>query len=65
MISLVVPSDFPPETATDLAIANGCSGFYSGIPPKWVVLSQEQGWTLPCAVTEDEEGNVTSWAPVA
>lgn len=61
--NLIVPADFPSDTATALAIANGCSGFYQGIPPRMVALSEEQGWTLPCTVDEDEEGNVVSWAP--
>jgi len=64
MKSLVVPSGFPAETATELAIANGCGGFYTGIPPVWAVLAEEQAWTIPCIVTEDENGNVTSWTPV-
>ena len=64
MTSLVVPVDFPSEIATQLAIANNCAGFYSGIPPKWAVLSNTQGWTLPCVVIEDEAGNVLSWFPV-
>ena len=62
---LVVPTGFPSETATELAVSNGCAGFYTGIPPKWVVLSEQQGWTLPCIVTEDDDGNAVSWAPVA
>ena len=65
MKALVVPADFPPETATELAIANACAGFYSGIPPKWVQLSEAQAWTLPCVVETDEYDTVLSWTPVA
>lgn len=65
MTSLVVPVDFPPDTATQLAISNGCAGFYSGTPPKWVVISEAQGWTLPCVVVTDEYDTVLSWSPVA
>jgi hypothetical protein len=65
MTSLVVPVDFPADTATALAIANGCAGFYSGTPPKWAVLSEAQGWTLPCVVVTDEYDTVLSWSPVA
>ena len=65
MTFLVVPVDFPTDTATELAIANGCAGFYSGTPPKWVVLSESQGWTLPCVVVTDEYDTVLSWSPVA
>jgi hypothetical protein len=64
MTSLVVPVDFPPDTATELAIINGCAGFYSGTPPKWVVISEAQGWTLPCVVVTDESDTVLSWSPV-
>lgn len=65
MKALVVPADFPSETATELAIANGCAGFYSGIPPKWVAISEAQAWTLPCVVETDEYDTVLSWTPVA
>jgi hypothetical protein len=65
MTSLIVPEGFPSETATELAIANGCAGFYTGTPPKWVVISGEQGWTLPSLVVTDEYDTVLSWAPVA
>ena len=64
MKALVVPTDFPSDTATELALANGCAGFYSGIPPKWVTLSEAQSWTLPCVVETDDYDTVISWAPV-
>lgn len=62
---LIVVAGTPAEEATALAIANGCVGFYQGIPPIMRTLAEAQGWTLPCVVEEDEEGNVVSWAPVA
>lgn len=65
MQSLIVPAGFPPDIATDLATANGCAGYYTGTPPKWVVISESQGWTLPCVVVTDEYDTVLSWAPVA
>ena len=65
MKSLIIPDGFPVETATELAIANGCAGFYTGTPPKWVTLSEAQGWTLPCLVVTDEYDTVLSWSPVA
>ncbi len=65
MKALVVPADFPSDTATALALANGCAGFYSGIPPKWVALSETQAWTLPCVVETDEYDTVLFWTPVA
>lgn len=61
---LVVPTDFPSEVATEIAIANQCAGYYTGIPPKWVVLSEDHGWTLPCIVETDEQDGVISWTPV-
>lgn len=64
MTSLVVTVDFPSDTATELALTNGCAGFYSGIPPKWVSLSEAQSWTLPCVVETDEYDTVVSWTPV-
>ena len=65
MTSLIIPDGFDVETATQLAIVNGCAGYYTGIPPKWVVISGEQGWTLPCLVETDEYDAVLSWSPVA
>lgn len=64
MTSLVVTVDFPSDTATELALTNGCAGFYSGIPPKWISLSEAQSWTLPCVVETDEYDTVVSWTPV-
>lgn len=61
---LIVAVGTSSEEATALALANGCVGFYTGVPPKWAALSEEQGWTLPCVITEDENGAVVSWAPV-
>jgi len=60
---LVFP-DPAPADAVAVTTANAAVGFFTGIPPKWVELAVDQGWTLPCAVEEDEEGIVTSWAPV-
>jgi len=60
---LIVVAGTPVEEATALAVANGCVGFYTGIPPKWASLSVEQGWLLPCVVTTDDSGAVTSWSP--
>lgn len=61
---LIVAVGTPSEDATALAIANGCPGFYTGIPPVLQAQAEAEGWTLPCIVTEDETGTVVSWAPV-
>lgn len=61
---LIVAVGTSSEQATALAIANGCVGFYTGVPPKWMDLSIAQGWTLPCVVTTDDTGAITSWSPV-
>jgi len=61
---LIVPVGTSPQDATALAIANGCGGFYVGIPPIMQAMAEEQGWTLPCVVTEDENGLVIGWEPV-
>lgn len=60
---LIVAVGTSSEDATALAIANGCGGFYMGVPPIMQGMATEQGWTLPCVVTEDENGMVVSWAP--
>lgn len=59
---LVFP-DPAPSDAVAVTAANDGVGFYTGIPPKWTALATEQSWALPCVITEDEEGNVVSWAP--
>lgn len=61
---LIVPIGTSTETATALAVANGCTGFYLGVPPVMSAMAIEQGWTLPCVVTENEDGIVVAWAPV-
>jgi hypothetical protein len=62
---LIVTAGTPSEEATALAVANGCAGFYQGVPPILQAQAQAESWTLPCTVTEDENGVVVSWAPVA
>lgn len=61
---LIVAAGTPSDQATALAVANGCVGFYTGIPPVLQGQADAEGWTLPCIVTEDETGTVVSWAPV-
>lgn len=61
---LIVSVGTSTDTATAMAIANGCGGFYQGIPPIMQGMATEQGWTLPCVVTENEDGFVVSWEPV-
>lgn len=61
---LIVVTGTPVEQATALAVANGCVGFYTGIPPVFQGQADAESWTLPCVVTEDETGTVVSWAPV-
>lgn len=62
---LIVAPGTSTEEATALAIANNCVGFYVGIPPALQGQAELEGWTLPCVITEDGEGVVVSWAPVA
>jgi len=62
---LIVVAGTPDADATALAIANGCVGYYQGIPPVWQGLAEEQSWSLPCVVTEGDDGNVVNWTPVA
>lgn len=61
---LIVPAGTPDADATALAIAQGCVGYYQGIPPFCAAMAAEQGWTLPCVIDEDAEGNVVGWLPV-
>lgn len=62
---LIVVAGTASEEATALAVANGCAGFYQGVPPILQAQAAAESWTLPCVVTEDESGVVVSWAPVA
>ena len=61
---LIVVEGTPEEEATALAIAQGCVGFYQGIPLSMQAMAEAQAWTLPCVVTENEDGVVTSWQPL-
>ena len=65
LLYLVVAEGTDPSTATQLAVANGCCGFYTGIPPVWMAQAAEQGWTLPCVLTDDGTGSIVAWSPVA
>jgi hypothetical protein len=60
---LVFPVPAPAD-AVAITVANGAVGFYSGVPPAWSGVAEEQGWTLPCKVVEGEGGVIESWTPV-
>lgn len=62
-LHLIVAVGTSSEKATALAVANGCVGFYTGVPPCYAQLAEAQGWTLPCVISEDSDGNVVAWAP--
>jgi hypothetical protein len=59
---LVFPDPAPADAVT-ITLANDAVGFYTGVPPVWVVLSGEQGWTLPCVLVISEDDTVLSWTP--
>lgn len=61
---LIVDPSTSFDDALAMSTANDCVGWYSGVPPVWQGMSADQGWTLPCTVTQDAEGDVTGWAPV-
>jgi len=52
------------DEARDLAIANGCGGYYTTCPPVWQDQAAVEMWTVPCVVTLNDEGTVASWTPV-
>lgn len=58
---LVVSLETPASDAVQMAVTNNCCAFLSGIPPVYGPLAVEQGWTLPCVITEDETGAIVSW----
>lgn len=62
---LIVVVGTPEDEATALAVANGCTGYYQGVPPALQGQAEAEGWTLPCVITEDGDGVVVSWTPVA
>jgi hypothetical protein len=61
---LVASSTMTPDESRDLAIANGCGGYYMTCPPVWQDQSIADGWTYPCIITMGDDGLVASWTPV-
>jgi pantothenate kinase type III len=61
---LIVSVGTSTEDAVQMAIANGCCAFLSGIPTSMQAQAQAEGWTVPCVVTEDETGAIVAWTPV-
>lgn len=41
--------------AQDAVTANGCVGWYLGVPPALRSLAEQEGWTLPHVWTEEVE----------
>jgi hypothetical protein len=52
------------DAAAELALANGCGGYYLSVPPVWQDVATAQGWTYPCIVTLGDDGLVSAWTPV-
>lgn len=63
MTTYLVALGLSPAQATALAAEYGCGGYYLTLPPVWVDVATEQGWTYPCVVTVTD-GVVSSWDPV-
>ena len=61
---LIASATMIPDEARDLAIANGCAGYYMTCPPVWQDQATADGWTYPCIITMGDDGLVASWAPV-
>ena len=60
---LIASPTMTADEARELAIANGCGGYYMTCPPVWQDQAASEGWTLPCVVTMGDDGLVASWAP--
>jgi hypothetical protein len=60
---LVVEVGTDPATATSLALAHDCCGFYTGVPESMAAQAAAEGWTLPCVLTDDGTGFISGWAP--
>lgn len=61
---LIATEDMPTNEAVQMAIANGCCAFFTGIPTSMQAQASAEGWTLPCVITEDETGTIIAWGPV-
>ena len=64
MTTYLVAPGMTSDAAAELALANGCGGYYLSIPPVWQDVAASQGWTYPCIVTLGDDGLVSSWTPV-
>jgi len=60
----IAPTSWSSSEAIAAAIDNGCAAVLSGIPPVYQATADEQGWTLPCIITEGAGGAITDWRPV-
>lgn len=61
---LIAPPTWSTSECVTVATTEHCCAFLTGVPPVYEAISTEQGWTLPCVITEDETGAVTAWRAV-
>lgn len=60
---LIVAVGTDAADAMALALANGCCGYYTGLPENMQAQATAEGWTLPCVLTDDGTGAIVAWEP--
>lgn len=50
---LIAPVGSSPDDNLAVCAAEGCVGFYTGVPPFLQAQAQAEGWVLPCFWTEE------------
>lgn len=61
---LIAPPSWSATECVTVATTENCCAYLTGIPPVYEALASEQGWTVPCVITEDDGGAVTSWRAI-
>lgn len=50
---LIAETDSDTEANLEICAAQGCCGFFRGVPPFLEQRAREEAWVLPCFWTED------------
>lgn len=58
---LIAPPTWSTTECVTVATSEQCCAFLTGVPPVYEALATEQSWTLPCVVTEGDDGEITAW----
>jgi len=52
---LIAHPSWTEQQISESIATNGCCAYFVGVPMSLTGISQSQGWSIPCVITEDIE----------